>query len=295
MGLTSGGLAAQGAEASHGGDFIDAHVHVWTSDTNKYPLAEGYSKESMQPASFTPEDLFAQSRPCGVNRIVLIQMNFYEDDNSYMLDMVEKYPDVFRAVGIVNEKRKDLRETILKQIKQGVRGYRLYADKKNCLDWENSAAMTQMWEIGAETGVNMCLLSNPDALPVIDRLCKKFPKTPVVIDHMSRIGMTGTVDQSEVKDLCKLAEHEHVTVKTSAFYALGKKEVPYKDLVPLIRQLFDAFGPQRLMWASDCPFQVENGHTYAASIELIKDHLDFASQEERSWILRDTAQKVFYW
>ena len=60
--------------------YIDAHVHVWTPDTDHYPLAAGFTKEDMKPPSFTPEQLFAHSRPSGVERVVLIQMSFYRFD-----------------------------------------------------------------------------------------------------------------------------------------------------------------------------------------------------------------------
>src|SRR5580698_5503954 len=42
--------------------WIDAHVHVWTSDTVAYPLAEGFAKSEMQPPGFTPDELLAQCR-----------------------------------------------------------------------------------------------------------------------------------------------------------------------------------------------------------------------------------------
>ena len=31
--------------------WIDAHVHVWTDDFDKYPLAPGFKKEQMRPAT----------------------------------------------------------------------------------------------------------------------------------------------------------------------------------------------------------------------------------------------------
>ena len=34
---------------------IDAHVHVWTPNTARYPLATGFKKADMQPPSFTPK------------------------------------------------------------------------------------------------------------------------------------------------------------------------------------------------------------------------------------------------
>ena len=83
-------------------------------------------------------------------------------------------------------------------------------------------------------------------------------------------------------------------MKVSAYYALGKKQPPYLDLVPMIRRLLDAYGPERLMWASDSPYQLVGEHTYAASIALIRDRADFLSATDREWLLRKTAEKVYF-
>ena len=125
-------------------------------------------------------------------------------------------------------------------------------------------------------------------------MCAKHPDTPVVIDHMARIGADGEIRDSDVKLLCSLAQHSNVKVKLSAFYALGRKRAPYTDLSPLIHRLFDAFGPKRLMWASDCPFQVQNGHRYAPSVALIREGLPFLSESDREWLLARTAASVFF-
>lgn len=285
---------ASALTAAEGDNFIDAHVHVWTPDTSKYPLAEGFKKEDMQPPSFTPEELFAQCRPQGVKRIVLIQMSFYKYDNSYMLDSMARFPGVFGGVAIVDETKPDVVDTMQKLAVQGVRGFRLYTDKQKAEAWENSPGMKAMWAHAADAGLAMCLLANPDALPAVERMCKQYPRTRVVIDHFARIGMTGTIQPSDLDNLCRLAAFETVHVKTSAFYALGAKQAPYTDLGPMVRRLRDAYGPRRLMWASDCPFQVQNGHTYAESIALIRDRLDFLTPEDKEWMLRKTAEKVFF-
>ncbi|HEV7223991.1 MAG TPA: amidohydrolase family protein, partial [Pirellulales bacterium] len=82
---------------------IDAHVHVWTPDTKGYPLAAGFRRDQMLPPSFTPEELFDHARPCGVARIVLIQMSFYGFDNAYMLDSIERFPGVFSGVAVIDD------------------------------------------------------------------------------------------------------------------------------------------------------------------------------------------------
>jgi predicted TIM-barrel fold metal-dependent hydrolase len=62
----------------------------------------------------------------------------------------------------------------------------------------------------------------------------------------------------------------------------------------MIRRVLDAFGPERCMWASDAPYQIEPPNSYAASIELIRDRLDGVSAGDKEWLLRKTAEKVFF-
>ena len=293
-GLATLASAGHQALAAAGGDSIDAHVHVWTPDTQRYPLAATFKPADMKPASFTPEQLFAHCKPEGVSRVVLIQMSFYQFDNRYMLDMMAKHRGTFSGVAIVDETKEDVRDTMKTLAAQGVRGFRIYTDKAKAEAWSTSEGMKAMWGYGADAGLAMCLLANPDALPAVHRMCKAFPKTRVVIDHFARIGVKGSVEQDDLDNLCRLAEFEQVYVKTSAFYALGAKKAPYTDLGPMIRRLRDTYGASRLMWASDCPFQVDEGHTYADSIALIRDRLDFLSAEDKEWMLRKTAEKVFF-
>jgi hypothetical protein len=62
--------------------YIDAHSHVGTPDVGHYPLAKGFAVTDMMPRSFTAEELLATSRPAGVGRISLLQMSYYEFENS---------------------------------------------------------------------------------------------------------------------------------------------------------------------------------------------------------------------
>lgn len=275
-------------------NYIDAHAHIWTPDTRKYPLAAGFSRAHMAPPSFTAEELLQQAEPLGVTRVVLIQMSFYGYDNRYMLDAIRAHPEKFVGVAVIDQDA-DQPEPHMRELKRlGVRGFRIYPKNQPSERWLSSESMHKMWTAGADENLNMCCLVNPPDLPAIDRMCRDFPDTPVVIDHMARIGIAGEIKLDEVKLLCDLARHKRLAVKVSAFYALGKKTPPYRDLAPLIQQLYEAFGPQRLMWATDCPFQVQGGHTYKASIDLIQSGLDFLSDDDREWLLRKTAERVFF-
>ena len=271
-------------------DYIDAHVHVWTDDLDAYPLAESYTQIDMQPETFYPEDILRHALPSGVNRVVLIQMSYYGFDNSYMLDVMEKQPDVFSGIAIIDWNGAHPDEDMRRLAGRGVRGFRVYVKDEHAL---NGRGIEQMFAAGAKYNLAICPLIDPVRLPSLDRRCSQFPDTPVIIDHLSRVGAAQPVEDAHINSLCAMAKHANVMVKVSAFYALGRKTPPYVDLVPLIRRVYDAFGPERLMWASDCPFQVVD-HTYEDSIGLIRDRLDFLSAEDKELILRKTAEDFFF-
>ncbi|MFM7920301.1 MAG: amidohydrolase family protein, partial [Planctomycetaceae bacterium] len=66
------------------------------------------------------------------------------------------------------------------------------------------------------------------------------------------------------------------------------------ELRPMLRRLFEAYGPDRLMWASDSPYQLTEPNTYGASVALVRDRLDFVSESERAKLLRSTAESTFF-
>ncbi len=252
--------------------YIDAHVHVWTPDIAHYPLAPGYQRDNMVPRSFTPEELFRHCRPMGVTRINLIQMSFYGFDNRYMLDMIDLHKEVFVGTAVIDPFAKNPDRTMAELSKRRVRAFRIHPGlgRLPAARWLQPEGYTRMFAAGAKHNLAMSCLINTDALPELNRMCKLHRDTPVIIDHLCRIGAKGTIAGREVTALCALAAHPRVMVKVGAFYALGKKQAPYTDLAPLIQRVVEAFGPRRCMWESDCPFQVQNKHTYRDSIDLVR-------------------------
>lgn len=281
------------ADEPDGKGYIDAHSHVWTPDTTTYPLDDRFDVSAMQPPSFTAEQLLEHAEPTGVRRVVLIQMSFYGFDNSYMLDMIQKHPGKFSGVAVIDPESRPV-ETMKSLRARGVRGFRIVSGKQPSESWLGSDGMKKMWATAADQSMAICPLINPEYLSSVDKMCQKYPETTVVIDHFARIGIDGSIHTRDLDALCRLARHKNTYVKTSAFYALGKKAAPYTDLGGMIRRLSGEFGSARLMWATDCPYQVVGGHTYRDSIDLIRSKLDFLTDTDRDWILRQTAEKVFF-
>lgn len=289
--------SADARDAAGENQWIDAHSHIWSPETDRFPLAGGLSKNELDPPSFTDEELLALAAPEGVGRVVLIQhTRYYLFDNRYLLDAVRRRPERFRVVGMVDETKPAPGREMRRLLPLGVTGFRITPRirKTTAKQWLDTPGMREMWQTAVETRQSMCCLVNADELLVVGRMCAEFVETPVVIDHFGRVGSDGEIRPADLDNLCALARHKWVCVKLSAFYALGKKHPPYLDLAPMIRRLIDAFGPERLMWASDAPYQLQKGNTYAASISLVRDRLDGISPADREWLLQRTAERVFF-
>lgn len=271
---------------------VDAHVHVWTPDQTKFPHDPQYSGPEYRPASFTVDEFLAVARPCGVERAVLVQMSFYGNDNGYLLDALEKHPGGFSGIAVVDHSSSTLEAEMAALRSRGVRGFRIYCESP-AGDLE-AKSMQRFWRLAAEMHMAICPLIGPGTIPELGRMCAEHPETVVVIDHMAQVGMDGEIKPKDIQALCRLARHPRTYVKVSAFYALGKKKYPYEDLIPLIHALSDAYGASRLMWGSDVPFQAEAPHTYAGSVELVRDRLDFLAPADAEWLLAKTAEKVFF-
>jgi predicted TIM-barrel fold metal-dependent hydrolase len=270
--------------------FIDSHVHVWTDEVSKFPFAPETATQDINPAAYRPEQILSDARSCGVDRVVLVQMIYYGTDNSYMLEAIKQSPKVFRGIAVVNGNGEKPDDQMRSLSKAGVRGFRIYPEEVSQLDREG---FRKMMRCGAEKRLALCFLINPESLPQLDRHCQQFPDTPVVIDHLARIGMGGPIRDIDVRALCGLAKYPQVAVKVSAFYALGHGRPPHVDLEPLIKRVYEAFGPKRLMWGSDCPFQIAH-EAYDDSLSLIRDRLSFLSSEDKGWILARTAERIFF-
>jgi L-fuconolactonase len=285
----------EGADAPKLDGYVDAHSHVWTDDVVKYPLVNNQPASKLIPRSFTADELLAIARPLGVSRVVLIQHKpYFGVDNRYLVDVIAVHPGVFSGVACIAAEEPAPDREMVRLKKLGFRGFRITPGEGAADRWVNSPGVNSMWATATKERLAICPLIGPDNIVQVDEMCRKYPDTTVVVDHFARVGQNGDFPEADVKQLVGLARHPKVHVKVSAFYFLGQKKPPYRDLVPLIRRVYDAFGPSRLMWGSDCPYQLGAGNNYAASLELIQKGLDFLSDSDRRAFLRDTATKVFF-
>ena len=75
------------------------------------------------------------------------------------------------------------------------------------------------------------------------------------------------IDQpAELEKLIALKRYPKVFVKISHTWSISKQPYPWLDAQEYVKRLHAAFGPERLMWATDWPI-VENVSTYERALQ----------------------------
>jgi predicted TIM-barrel fold metal-dependent hydrolase len=267
---------------------IDPHVHVWKNDP-RYPWAKETTDPPKQDA--LPETLLELMKANGVSGTILIQVIYYRWDNSYVFDVIEKYPKSFRGVCRINPESPSAPADLARLSKKpGFAGVRLSPGPGPEGDWINGPLMEPLWNLTRNLGSTMTILTETTRLPDVAKLIGKFRDLDVVIDHMADC----TIDKrEELQKLLDLARFPNVYIKISHMWKVSKQNYPYVDTHDMVHRIYDKFGPRRLMWGTDWPL-VEDYCGYAKALSLVRDELKFLNTEDKEWILGKTIERVWF-
>ena len=266
---------------------IDPHVHVWTQDP-RYPWAQKTRTPPVEQA--LPETLLKLMRANGVSHTVIIQVIYYLWDNRYVRDVVRKHKGKFLGVCRVNPESPSAPDDLTRLVKEdGFRGVRISPAGNPSGDWISGPLMPPLWRRTQELKVPMTVLTSTTRLPEVAKLIESFPDLDVVIDHMADCPPDRP---AELQKLLDLARYPRVYVKISHTWSLSKEPYPYRDTYDQVHKLYDAFGPQRLMWGTDWPL-VERHCGYAGALAIVRDELKFLNDEDKRWILGKTVERIW--
>jgi len=265
---------------------IDPHVHVWKHDP-EFPFAEGAHVPARDAA---PETLLSLMKANGVAKTVIIQVIHYKYDNRYLASVLKKYPGTFQGVCRVDPLDPAAPDHLSKLTAEGFRGVRLSPAGNASGDWFRGPLMPPLWKRAHDLKVPMTVLAPIGRMPEVGALLEKTPDLTVVIDHMADC----PVDQpAELEKLIALKRYPNLFVKISHTWSLSKEAYPWKDAQALVKRLYDAFGPQRLMWATDWPIIENSNARYDQALTLVRDEMKFLNAEDREWILSKSVERVW--
>lgn len=275
---------------------IDSHLHVWdTSAAGKDPgpFPVGYS-----PQSQAPVELFLDYMDeAGVERAVFVQPWFHHWDNSYIASCLQRFPDRFRGVCVIDPRGPGAPRALREWRARGFTGIRLRplreGEDPRPGPWLAAEETLPLWEAIAETDTVACVMHGKTELARLHPLLGRFPSMRVVIDHLNNPVPHDGVGQPIFRAFLDLARFPNVFVKLSGFHHWCADRYPYPSAMPYIEAAANAFGAERCMWGSDFP-HVLAGCGYVRSRNLLPREARFLTASQLDQIMGGTAQRLWF-
>jgi predicted TIM-barrel fold metal-dependent hydrolase len=224
----------------------------------------------------TGEGLLAEMRAAGVDRAVLVPPFFEGYRNDYAVACAAAAPDAFRVMARVDLRTGDpgpVRELLRDPVVAGVRLVFLPADAGRVDD----PAAEWFWSFAEQQDVPVMLLASGQ-LDALGALARSRPGLRLAVDHLGLTGQhTDAAVAPEIAGLVALAGMPNVSVKLTAVPCYSTEDHPYPALHPFLRQLYDAFGPDRLFWGSDLS---RLRGSYPDLVRLFREDLDFLTADD---------------
>ncbi|EPJ46116.1 MAG: amidohydrolase 2 [Osedax symbiont Rs1] len=220
---------------------IDSHMHIYARD---YPTQAGGPQS---PSDFAGLDKYRQVQAwLGLERLVIVQANAHQQDNSCLLNALNHFGDSSRGVACI---RPNTPESTLEEYhRQGVRAARIMelggATRLHDLLAVNSLVQPFNWSCIVQFDGNQ--INQHSAL--LQKIQGNY-----VLDHHAKFMRPISVDSSEFSTLLKLIDRGNCYFKLAGCYETSRSGYPdYADLAKVAKALI-AHAPQRIIWGSNWP------------------------------------------
>jgi predicted TIM-barrel fold metal-dependent hydrolase len=258
---------------------------VWKHDP-EFPFAQGANVPARDAA---PETLLDLMKTNGVSKTVIIQVIHYKYDNRFLASVLKRYPGTFQGVCRVDPLDPAAPDHLSQHTAEGFRGVRISPAANASGDWFDGPLMPPLWQRCYDLKVPMTVLAPIGRMPRVGLLLEKHPDQLVVIDHMADCPVN---EPAELEKLIDLKRYPNVFVKVSHTWSLSKQPYPWLDAQEHVKRLHAAFGPQRLMWATDWPI-IEGVSTYDKALKVVRDDMKFLNDDDKRWMLSKTIERVW--
>ena len=288
-------------------DKVDVHVHVFAK------LSDGYSREvsGLAPAEkeAPAEQLLREMDASGIDKTVLIDMGGTQiDQHRYVTHCVQKWPDRFTATGLVDGNDPDTPSRLKELVEAtGIEGIRIGDIGDPSTVRAQDLKAYPLFQCADELDININIYTGSANIAGVEMLAEAFPNLNISLDHLGVMPSTpSTVDRwgrprfddeplppATYPRILDMARFPNVYIKVSGEYAFSKKPWPYEDMKSMVEQIYQAYGPDRMMWCTDSPWILEEPG-YQKLVDLPDLHLPSISKSEKDKIMGGTALKIWF-
>ena len=268
---------------------IDAHVHVWSLDAERYPWHQTLAHVPIPSEAATAESLIAEMDRAGVSHAVLVQPSVYGWNNDYLCDCLAKWPSRFVGVCLVDPKAEDAAERLeYWTLARGCRGLRINLIAETDPRWVLSPGRHGLWQTARKLGISIALQISPDHAVTAGKLAAANPDITFIVDYM---GPAAFHDGMGITAIEELAPNPNIYYKIQSLGQDSRQPYPFEDLAPLYREALRAFGARRLLFGTDFP-HMRKACSYTEAVRWLGS-LSFLDEAATRRIGEDNARKLW--
>ena len=268
---------------------IDAHQHFWNYD----PARHAWITEEMSALkrNFLPADLLSELNANEIDACVTVQVDQSEEETQFLLRLADENPRIAGVVGWV-----DLRSTLLEKRLESfsrekkLRGFRHIAQSEPDDRFLAGESFVRGVSRLAAFGFTYDILIYPKQLAAARELVEELPEQRFVIDHLAKPDVKNGANKKEwTAHMRAIAQNRNVFCKlsglvTEAHWGSWKAE----DFGEYLDVVFEAFGPDRLMFGSDWPVCLVAA-SYAQVKQIVEEYVGGRAADEKEKIFGGNA------
>jgi len=280
----------------------DAHTHVYTSDTARYPLrpdASETAREKVAKRPMTPDIILRDWDENGVEAGCGVQYNTtYFTDDRYLLDVAAANPR-FTSIVILAPTDPGTPAALGTMAKENrIAGVRFSGAPEPSGEFTFlTPAAHGAWEAADRLGLVVVLMptrsDNKAALPLamkrIGELAERYRRVNIVLDH---VGFPEPLADSTFglsPEHLALRKHRNVYYKYTT-YLINQLKAGQVPLDGFVNYAVGNYGAEQFVWGSDVGNTEGN---YADFVKVAMDSAASLSLAQRRAMFHDTAAKIF--
>jgi L-fuconolactonase len=270
---------------------LDAHQHFWRYRPAEYPWIRPGSPIQRD---FLPEDLEPLLRQAGFDGCVAVQARQSLEESRWLLELADQWPFIRGVVGWVDLRAERVEDQLAELASHprcvGVRHVvQDEPDDQFVLRPDFLRGLGQLRRFGLTYDV----LIFPRQLPAAIELARRLPEQPMVLDHLAKPRIRDGVLRPWREQIRELARQPNVFCKVSGLVTEADwTRWRAADCRPYLDVVFEAFGPERLMFGSDWPVCLLAA-SYEQVVGLVNDYLAGLAPDVRRAVLGANAIKFY--
>jgi predicted TIM-barrel fold metal-dependent hydrolase len=271
----------------------DVQVHLWEPERPDRPWPQPQQRPLHRPNGFSGEEMLNEMDAAGVDRAVIVPPTWADESNEWALDVAARYPKRFAVVGRFDVNPPDARRQLEGWLKQPhMLGVRMSFHVKPFIDWLEDGSLDWFWATCEQYAIPVMALV-PGMPGKIRPIAERHPALPILIPHLGfSLDARGPAAFACLNELLALARYPSVVVNVSCVPNYSNERYPFRDTHPIIRRIYDTFGPRRMLWGADLS---RLRGTYRDCLAQFQEELDFLQTDDKEWILGKSLADVLNW